>query len=193
MQKTKITAAALLIVMLILSGCGSAVPQESSISAGSGDAESAENAPMPDDFSLCFWWWIDSGRKNFLDTQSGMLQKDLVTDGTASAPFTPGKEFLQTIYRLVCRCHLSEIEREMTAEILKTDKNSMMITPNTYYLITVTMNGKRYIIRGDETARFYAKDNQDAADFTEAVDRLRTIVSALPAWQELPRANGGYD
>ena len=45
-----------------------------------------ENTPaVPDDFSLRFSWWYDETQKNILDTQTGSIQKDLASDGTASA------------------------------------------------------------------------------------------------------------
>lgn len=49
-----------------------------------------ENTPaVPDDFSLRFSWWYDETQKNILDTQTGSIQKDLASDGTASGGASP--------------------------------------------------------------------------------------------------------
>lgn len=83
-----------------------------------------ENTPaVPDDFSLRFSWWYDETQKNILDTQTGSIQKDLASDGTASAELRPEPDFLQRLYELVCKYRLTDIDREMTSQELADDKS----------------------------------------------------------------------
>lgn len=182
---TKKLAASILCLALAfsLAGCGifrSAAP---------------ENTPaVPDDFSLRFSWWYDETKKNILDTQTGSIQKDLASDGTASAELRPEPDFLQRLYELVCKYRLTDIDREMTSQELADDKSKAVgMIPLEHYEISVTMNGRSLLIRGDQTAVYHMTSDEDAADFINAVTSFKKAVTELPEWTALPPANGGYD
>lgn len=98
--------AVLLLLALLTAGCARA-------------PDAAEQ--MPQDFTVCFSWWYEPERKNLMDTESGIVQKDLVMDGTASAAFEPDEELMQRLYDMVSADGFLMIERELTARELTTD------------------------------------------------------------------------
>lgn len=73
---------------------------------------------MPQSFSERFSWWIIDERKNIMDTEAGLLQKDLVSDGIAIAEFLPDQDFMQGLYELICGGSLLNIKRKMTSREL---------------------------------------------------------------------------
>ena len=127
-----------------------------------------------------------------MDTATGKLQKDLLADGTASAEFQPDEELLQQLYELVSRDGFLSISREMTAQELATDGTAAGVSPNTCYEITVTMNGKQTVVRGDQTAAAYADTDADAACFVAVTDELQQIVRELPEWKAMSESDGDY-
>ena len=154
-----------------------------------------ENTPaIPDDFSLRFSWWYDETQKNILDTQTGSIQKDLASDGTALAELRPEPDFLQRLYELVCKYRLTDIDREMTSQELADDKSkAVSMIPLEHYEISVTLNGRSLLICGDQTAVYHMTSDEDAANFINAVTSVKKAVTELPEWTALPPANGGYD
>ncbi len=147
---------------------------------------------MPQDFAICFAWWYNLEQKNSMDTATGKLQKDLLADGTASAEFQPDEELLQQLYELVSRDGFLSISREMTAQELATDGTAAGVSPNTCYEITVTMNGKQTVVRGDQTAAAYTDTDADAACFVAVTDELQQIVRELPEWKAMPESDEAY-
>lgn len=127
-----------------------------------------------------------------MDTATGKLQKDLLADGTASAEFQPDEELLQQLYELVSRDGFLSISREMTAQELATDGTAAGVSPNTCYEITVTMNGKQTVVRGDQTAAAYTDTDADAACFVAVTDELQQIVRELPEWKAMPESDEAY-
>ena len=127
-----------------------------------------------------------------MDTATDKLQKNLLADGTASAEFQPDEELLQQLYELVSRDGFLSISREMTAQELATDGTAAGVSPNTCYEITVTMNGKQTVVRGDQTAAAYTDTDADAACFVAVTDELQQIVRELPEWKAMPESDGAY-
>jgi hypothetical protein len=167
---------------------------------GAGDYDYAElSVPftvpetMPENFSLRFSWWYVEDRKNIMDTGAGTLQKDLITDGTASAEFQPDQDFMKRLYALVCSGDLLDIRREMTSSELTTDGTMVGFEPNCYYEISVQMNGEQYLICGDQSAYSYKDTDEDALCFVSTVQELRQMIEDIPEWKSLPEAIGGYD
>lgn len=169
--------AAVLLLALLAVGCGRA-------------PDASEQ--MPQDFAVCFSWWYEPERKNLMDTASGIVQKDLVTDGTASAAFEPDSELMQRLYDLVSADGFLTIEREMTARELTTDGTLAGVSPNMCYEVAVTLNGEQFVVRGDQTAAAYAETDEDAACFAVVTDELLRTVRELPEWTALPEADGAY-
>ena len=130
-------------------------------------AQTAKTEQMPQDFAICFAWWYNLEQKNSMDTATGKLQKDLLADGTACAEFQPDEE-------------------------LATDGTAAGVSPNTCYEITVTMNGKQTVVRGDQTAAAYTDTDVDAACFVAVTDELQQIVRELPEWKAMPESDGAY-
>ena len=147
---------------------------------------------MPHDFTVCFSWWYEPERKNLMDTESGIVQKDLVMDGTASAAFEPDEELMQRLYDMVSADSFLMIEREMTARELTTDGTMAGVSPNMCYEVAVTLNGEQFVVRGDQTAAAYAETDEDAARFAAVTDELLRTVRELPEWTALPEADGAY-
>ena len=172
--------AAMLLLVLLAAGCAKT------------PAQTAKTEQMPQDFAICFAWWYNLEQKNSMDTATGKLQKDLLADGTASAECQPDEELLQQLYELVNRDGFLSISREMTAQELATDGTAAGVSPNTCYEITVTMNGKQTVVRGDQTAAAYTDTDADAACFVAVTDELQQIVRELPEWKAMPESDGAY-
>ncbi len=147
---------------------------------------------MPADFSLFFSCCIIPDRKNILDTENGIIQKDLVLDGTASSAWVPDEETLRELYCIVRENGLASITRTMTSSSLTTDGTAIGVDPNTYYEISFVMNGERHTVIGDATAECYIQQDEEARRFMDAVREIRQIMKKLPEWSSLPEANGAY-
>lgn len=80
----------------------------------------------------------------------------------------------------------------MTAQELATDGTAAGVSPNTCYEITVTMNGKQTVVRGDQTAAAYTDTDADAACFVAVTDELQQIVRELPEWKAMPESDEAY-
>ena len=78
-----------LLLLALLSGCTSAAMQKTPEDSGRDAPLTVVQENMPEDFAVRFTWWYDTDRKNIMDTQEGLLQRDLVTEGTASVEFRP--------------------------------------------------------------------------------------------------------
>lgn len=65
--------------------------------------------------------------------------------------------------------------------------------PLEHYEISVTLNGRSLLIRGDQTAVYHMTSDEDAANFINAVTAVKRAAAELPEWTALPPANGGYD
>ena len=107
-----------------------------------------------------------------MDTQEGLLQRDLVTEGTASVEFRPDTAFLQELYALVCEDGFLDIRRPMISQELTTDDTLVAVMPNCWYEIRVTKNAEQYLICGDMTAAAYTQTDADAACFMKTVEAL---------------------
>ena len=144
----------------------------------------------PEDFSVCFSWWYVENGKNIMDTGEGILQKDLVLDGTASVEFQPDQDFLKNLYDIICEGDLLTITREMTSRELTTDDMVVNIEPSCSYEIAVRMNGDQFLISGDDSASLYT--DEDALCFMSTVHNLMEMTRNIPEWATLPKENGGY-
>ena len=72
-----------LLLLALLSGCTSAAMQKTPEDSGRDAPLTVVQENMPEDFAVRFTWWYDTDRKSIMDTQEGLLQRDLVTEGTA--------------------------------------------------------------------------------------------------------------
>lgn len=127
-----------------------------------------------------------------MDTQEGLLQRDLVTEGTASVEFRPDTAFLQELYALVCEDGFLDIRRPMISQELTTDDTLVAVMPNCWYEIRVTKNAEQYLICGDMTAAAYTQTDADAACFMKTVEALLGLVKGTSAWASLPEPNVAY-
>lgn len=182
MKKTITTVLLLIAAMMIFCACGAGTPETSS-----------ETQEKLEGFSLCFSWWVMPTRKNVMDTKNGFLQKDMIKAGTLSTDFEPEEKFLEDLRDIVLRYDLESIHRRMTAEVLSRDDTTVTVEPNTYYEISVTMDGKSFTVGGDLTASYYKDKEEDAKRFMEAVAEIRNELDTLMIWKALPEPSGSYE
>ena len=154
-----------LLLLALLSGCTSAAMQKTPEDSGRDAPLTVVQESMPEDFAVRFTWWYDTDRKSIMDTQEGLLQRDLVTEGTASVEFRPD-----------------------TA-----DDTLVAVMPNCWYEIRVTKNAEQYLICGDMTAAAYTQTDADAACFMKTVEALLGLVKGTSAWASLPEPNAAYE
>ena len=181
----------LLVCVLALAGCTGGQAEDAPVE-DTGEETKPVAQEIPEDFSVRFSWWYVEDRKNVMDTGAGTLQKDLVTDGTASAAFEPDPAFLRQLYDLVCAEDFRSIRREMCSETLAKDDVRFAVTPNCFYAVEVTARGERYVIRGDGTAVGYTDTEPEAACFVRTVAALQKLVQELPEWAALPEPGAAY-
>lgn len=181
----------LLVCVLALAGCAGRQAEDAPVE-DTGAETKPEAQEIPEDFSVRFSWWYVEDRKNVMDTGAGTLQKDLVTDGTASAAFEPDPAFLRQLYDLVCAEDFRSIRREMCSETLAQGDDRLAVTPNCFYEIEVTAQGEHDVIRGDETAAGYTDTEPNAACFVRTVAALQKLVQELPEWATLPKPGAAY-
>ena len=182
-----------LLLLALLSGCTSAAMQKTPVDSGRDAPLTVVQENMPEDFAVRFTWWYDTDRKNIMDTQEGLLQRDLVTEGTASVEFRPDTAFLQELYALVCEDGFLDIRRPMISQELTTDDTLVAVMPNCWYEIRVTKNAEQYLICGDMTAAAYTQTDADAACFMKTVEALLGLVKGTSAWASLPEPNAAYE
>ena len=182
-----------LLLLALLSGCTSAVMQKTPEDSGRDAPLTVVQESMPEDFAVRFTWWYDTDRKSIMDTQEGLLQRDLVTEGTASVEFRPDTAFLQELYALVCEDGFLDIRRPMISQELTTDDPLVAVMPNCWYEIRVTKNAEQYLICGDMTAAAYTQTDADAACFMKTVEALLGLVKGTSAWVSLPEPNAAYE
>ena len=89
-----------LLLLALLSGCTSAAMQKTPEDSGRDAPLTVVQESMPEDFAVRFTWWYDTDRKSIMDTQEGLLQRDLVTEGTACGVSTGYSVFAGA----VCAC-----------------------------------------------------------------------------------------
>lgn len=161
---------------------------------GMEQASAAYPADMPEDFAVRFQWWIQESQPEIFDTYQGLLQKDLVQNGTAADDaYEATEETLHAVYEQLTALDAASIDRTMTTAVLTTDDTLVGVEPCTYYELQFTINGKTYLLQGDSTAWFYRDSDQDAHRFCELVSFLLQLVTELPEYQSLPETIGGYE
>lgn len=148
---------------------------------------------MPEDFSVRFEMWIIEGRKNILDTREGFIQKDLVANGIAAAGIDAENLPMEEIYSKLKLLCMDMITKEMTSAQLTNDNTMVDVSPLTRYSIQFTASGKAYTVFGDDTARAYIAENDEAARFIMAADYLSNVMIYSDEYKSLPEAEGGYD
>jgi hypothetical protein len=179
MKKLSITILVFAFAILTLSGCASkagAIPKE-----------------RPGDFDIRFSYWILPEQQNIYDTYEGTLQKDLVTNGTATADLFESNERLDEIYKKISELELYAISQDMTSENLTTTDQMFYVTPCTEYEIKFTIDGVEYTVTGDDTASNYIRQNRDADHFWQFKEFMQDLYRSSDEYQNLPKAEGAYD
>lgn len=92
-----------LLLLALLSGCTSAAMQKTPEDSGRDAPLTVVQENMPEDFAVRFTWWYDTDRKSIMDTQEGLLQRDLVTEGTPLWSFDRIQRFCRSCMRLFAR------------------------------------------------------------------------------------------
>ena len=178
MRRIAVSALVFLCAAALLAGCA-------------GNAAASEEE-APDDFAISFSFWINPNQPNIYDTYQKIIQKDLVTDGTASADLTVTGTTLNDIYRKIKALELDEITEAMVSANLTTSDLQVNITPCTEYKVTFTVRGAEYTVTGDDTAWHYKDGNSSAGRFCLFVEFMKDICRNSEEYMALPDAKGLY-
>lgn len=128
------------------------------------------------------------------DTYNGVIQKDLVLDGVATATFSPSEEAINEIYSKIIEYKILEISKTMSDDYLVGDDGlHYAVTPCWSYEIKITANGKEYKIKGDDTARGYTETDAQAKSFMDFVDFMKLTMRETEEYKKLPEHRGGYE
>lgn len=172
-RNMKRTAAILMCVTLLLSGC----------------ADNTVELPptRPDDFAVYYQWGYS--HTNFIDTYEGKIGKDLIAAGSAESELNVSEEMLDEIYALILEYDIASIKTEMTSENLANLWESRYdMIPCASYNIRFRVNGTEFTVTGDETAEGYKKGE----NFCAFVDEMSQLVRSTPEYLAFPEAEGGY-
>lgn len=159
---------------------------------GCRQTDSAQNGTrVPEDFNIYFEFGVTN--LNHFDTYDDVIQKDLVTPDrdVATAKLDVSEKQMTEIYKKLIQYDIASISTEMTAENLTTDGTISAVTPLTKYDIQFTINGARYRICGDDTAKHYT-ENEQAKNFVEFVQYMKEIYYNCPEYKTLPETESGY-
>jgi len=139
---------------------------------------------MPDDFAVYFEFWINPDQKNFLETYSGGIQKDLVLNGTQHSEFGYEKQDLEAIYAQMQELSIFDLSGNIISD-------SVQVTPNEVFLIRYRIDGHEYQVSGDGTTELL--DSAEGRNLHAIMEYLRNYMINTTEYKALPAAEGGYD
>lgn len=133
---------------------------------------------MPDDFDFSLKYGV--GKKDQIDTFAGVVQKDLVENGTAEADIAFTDEEMISIYEKMQEINVLE-KKKFTSKCQSEPREEAewKITLNGE---TVTHSIEEFCNPTGDTKAFFALQN-------DIID----IVQTKEAYRELPEIEGGYD
>ncbi len=189
-MKRLIFVFAFAIVFVFCVGCAEKSEESTESSSVSSITVLPEEAPT--DFNIRFVSKYQA--EEIYDTYSGVIQKDLVLDGVATATFSPSGEAINEIYSKIIEYKILEISKTMSDDYLVgEDGLHYAVTPCWSYEIRITANGKEYKIKGDDTAKGYTKTNSQAKSFMDFVDFMKLTMRETEEYKKLPEHRGAYD
>ncbi|HEY9167453.1 MAG TPA: hypothetical protein VIS48_14965 [Candidatus Kryptonia bacterium] len=141
-------------------------------------------SPEPRNFNLKFSYGVNA--RNVLNTFENTYTKDLVMDGTTTAPFVLSDSELQLI-----SAKMSEIGFFSYPDtfVVPTEDTVGYVTPNATYIFDVKDNSTvKHLYWSD------AIISQDSAavKLRELIQLIENIVESNPKYSQLPPARGGY-
>ncbi len=162
------------LILLVLVGCGGREMPEG----------------VPDDFAFYYADWIDENQKNIIDTYEGILQKDLIKNGTAKETYVPTDEVLTIVYTKIV-----ELDIQNLAGDYRTDIDS--ISPMSCFEIRFTMDGQTYeILANGGTWRLAGRVEGIPSDTAKKIEEFCHFMSdtmrETEEFQSLPESEGGY-
>lgn len=143
-------------------------------------------------FNIRYCEWIVPGNEGIYDTKNSILQKDLVTAGTASCELSVSEELKQQIYEKAKALDIMSIAKDMTSENLAKGNMLYGVEPCREYEIILYIDGAEYKITGDDTAEYYSGD-KEAKHFWEFRTYMHELVWQSEEFKNLPDAVGGYE
>jgi len=157
-------------------------------------SEEEKNKPeYTDDFLFAFEFWINPAQINSLNTYTNEIQKDLINDGKAKIEYIPKREDLILIFNKIIDFNILDIDRSMTSTELTKTETFIEIIPKFTYKILIFIDGKEYIISGDQTANSYRDEDKDAKNFIEFCEFMTDFIIQTEEFKRLPEPSGGYD
>ncbi|AJY75629.1 hypothetical protein [Paenibacillus beijingensis] len=163
-----------LIIVWLLTGCRTA--------DGTGQQQSASMPEtMPEDFAFSVQFGY--GSRNEINTFNHTVTKDLIVNGTASAPLTFTPDEIAQIYADMRKMNI------VGEKVLKPEKVNCSVTPHSEDKWKVRINGQiTYLHWSGE----YCNVTEDARQLERLRDDIFALVKNKAAYKELPEPVGGY-
>jgi hypothetical protein len=139
---------------------------------------------MPDDFAVYFEFGINPDQKNILDTFTGGIQKDLVTNGTYHSEFYCARADLEAIYAKMKQLSIFDLSGNLISD-------SVQVTPNEIFLIRYQINGHEYTVSGDGTTEML--ESMEGNHLHAFMEYLRNYMINTSDYKAMPTAEGAYD
>jgi hypothetical protein len=134
---------------------------------------------------ILFLWGIEG--KNRLDTASGTLTKNLVLDGCVTVPFVLPQDDAESI--LACADSIRFWQLPMRIAPPDTLKYMSMVTPCSEYLLRISRGSRTKTVVWDYCHTAPCAERERIEPLRKL---LLKIVSDSEAYNELPKARGGY-
>lgn len=140
---------------------------------------------IPEDFHFLLRFGIDS--KNGIDSDKGIVTKDLIEYGVATASLSLTKEELGQIYE-----EMKVVNVLAQKKFIPAEKNGTMCVqePHEEDFWVITMNGEQV---EHHISGIYCDQTKDAKQFYRLRESIWAMVETKEAYRELPEAVGGYD
>ncbi len=154
----------------------------------------------PEDFSFSFIYGYNIKENyNGIDSDLGTVSKDLILNGTSSAPYQISDEDMQNIYseiinqNIVGLCNLGIDITSHNLAIFTGNDGAYGQMPCEEYIFKFSLNGVLYTLKGDETTFNHPNDSEIKDEFSSFIKYLKRFVEGTSEFQSMPKAEGGYD
>ena len=142
-------------------------------------------SPESRDFNLKLRYGIAA--RNELNTFQNTYKKDLILDGTVTAPFVLSDAELEQIKHEMIEIDFFSYPETFT--VVRTDTIVVFIEPHSTYDFEVKYNSSLKRLHWDDGI---ITNDQRAARLRELIRFIQSIIEAKPEYRQLPPARGGY-
>jgi hypothetical protein len=154
-------------------------------------AACGKKAKKEKDFSFTYSYWYDPGQKTVFSTEQGLIQKDLVTAGVATADWSIPEEDLTELRRLTEEYDVPALAEEL-GKRTRTEGEFYAVFPELTYELSYVLDGEecRLTVRGSEMLSIAA--DPKLSKLVIFFEKFEAILTAQEVYVSMPAAVGAY-